>query len=159
VYIIGELIAPVEIRRGRVTGRSMGKTMIAVARGTKGSIDFVPVTLRDREAEMASRYLGDGSLVAVEGHLRSAVMADLEADERPVLRRLVWVIADRVTYLRLSRRGHPDPRPRRPHAQHRHDDRDVLPRPPAARPARLRVGIARRAGVRSSLCTSARRDS
>jgi single-stranded DNA-binding protein len=92
VQLIGELVSSVETHRGRITGRHIGKTMLAVHRGTKGDVDFVPVTLRDREAEMGARYLGDGSLVAVEGHLHSAVMAAWDANERP------------VTYLRLPRR-------------------------------------------------------
>ena len=100
VHLIGQLVSPVECRRDQITKRTWGKAIIAVPRGSKGVIDFVPVTLRDREAEMAARYLDDGSLVSVQGHLHSAHRTgDVYA-----VRRFVWVIADRVTYLRLPRR-------------------------------------------------------
>jgi single-stranded DNA-binding protein len=101
VHLIGELVSPVECKRDRITKRAWGKAIIAVPRGSKGVIDFVPVTLRDREAEMAARYLDDGSLVSIQGHLHSAHrIGDVYA-----ARRFVWVIADRVTYLRLPRRA------------------------------------------------------
>src|SRR3981081_4817112 len=103
VYLIGELVMPLELRRDRNSGRTWGKTVIAVPR-TKGIIDFVPVTLRDREAEMAARYLGDGSLVGIEGYIHSAVQPNPIVDDVRVIRRSLRVIADRVTYLRLPRR-------------------------------------------------------
>lgn len=104
VHLIGELVSPVAINRDRITQRTWGKTVIAVARGIKGGIDFVPVTLRDRDAEMAARYLGDGSLVAIEGHLHSELRPHPGGHDMFAVRRHVWVIADRVTYLRLLRR-------------------------------------------------------
>jgi len=65
----------------------------------------VPVTLRDREAKMAARYLGDGSLVAIEGYIHSALQPNpIVVNDVRAVRRSLWVIADRVTYLRLARR-------------------------------------------------------
>ncbi len=104
VHLIGELVNPVAVKRDRITKRVWGKVIIAVPRGSKGTIDFVPVTLRDREADMAARYLGDGSLVSIEGHLHSTVRPNTDGGELVAMRRLVWVIADRVTYLRMPRR-------------------------------------------------------
>jgi single-stranded DNA-binding protein len=75
-----------------------------VPRGESGAIDFVPVTLSNREAEMAARYLGDGSLVSIEGRLHSAVRPELDGGELVAVRRSLWVVADGVTYLRIARR-------------------------------------------------------
>jgi len=104
VRLVGELVNPVALRRDRVGKRAWGKTIIAVPCEGSGDIDFVPVTLRNREAEMAARYLGDGSLVSIDGHLHSAVRPELENGELGTVRRSLWVIADRVTYLRIARR-------------------------------------------------------
>jgi single-stranded DNA-binding protein len=102
VHIVGELVSAVEVNRDRITNRAWARAVIAVPRGSRGAIDFVPVTLRDREAEMAARYLGDGSLVSIDGHLHSAVQPGRGVGDG---RRLLWVIADRVTYMRLARRA------------------------------------------------------
>ena len=104
VLLVGELVTPLELKRDRTSKRSWGRTVIAVPRGSGGAIDFVPVTLRDREADMAARYLGDSSLVSIEGHIHSALRPNPIADDVRAVRRCLWVIADRVTYLRLPRR-------------------------------------------------------
>src|SRR5579859_5594061 len=105
VRLVGELVYPVAVTRDRITKRTWGKVIIAVPRGAKGGTDFVPVTLSNREAEMAARYLGDGSLVAIEGRLHSAVRPELDGGELvAVRRRSLWVIANRITYLRIARR-------------------------------------------------------
>ena len=96
VELIGDLVSPVEVRRDWSTGRSLGKAIIAVRRGVLG-VDFVPVTLWGREATDASKYLGEGSTVAVRGHIHSGVLVGDAASARR--RRLVYVIADKVTYL------------------------------------------------------------
>jgi single-stranded DNA-binding protein len=107
-HLIGELVTPPEIKRDRNSARCWGRTVIAIPRGSKGGIDFVPVTLRDGEADMAARYLGDGSVISVEGHLHSAWRPDPGTDVR-AMRHSLWVIADRVTYLivRQPRGGRP----------------------------------------------------
>jgi len=104
VRLIGELVNPVALRRDRIGKRAWAKTIIAVPCESSGAIDFVPVTLRNREAEMAARYLGDGSLVSIDGHLHSAVRPELDGGELVAVRRSLWVIADRITYLRIARR-------------------------------------------------------
>lgn len=104
VHLIGELVNPVAVRRDRFGKRAWGKTVMAVPRGGTGIIDFVPVTLSGREAEMAARYLGDGSLVSIEGHLHSAVRPELDGGELVAMRRSLWVVTDRIAYLRIVRR-------------------------------------------------------
>jgi single-stranded DNA-binding protein len=96
IDLVGDLVSPVELRRDRITGRTFGKTIIAVPHGLDG-VDFVPVTLVGREAIDAAKYLGDGSSVAVRGHLHSGAVAERDGDVRR--RRLVVVLVDRVTYL------------------------------------------------------------
>jgi single-stranded DNA-binding protein len=104
VYLIGELVNPVVVKRDRFNKRAWGNTVIAVPRGSKGAIDFVPVTLSNHEAEMAARYLGDGSLVSIEGRLHSAVRPEPDGGELVAVRRSLCVIADRIAYLRIARR-------------------------------------------------------
>jgi len=58
----------------------------------------VPVTLWDREAVDASKYLGDGSKVAVRAHIHSRVVVERPGNDGKRLR-LLYVIAERVTYL------------------------------------------------------------
>lgn len=94
VHLVGDIVLPVELRRDRITGRTFGKALIAVPNGVHGTY-FVPVTLRGNEAVDAANYLGEGSRVDVTGHIHSAY----RADGRP--RRVLYVIADRVTYLNL----------------------------------------------------------
>jgi single-stranded DNA-binding protein len=102
VLLVGELVSPVVVKRDRISKRTWGKAIIAVPRGGAAGIDFVPVTLRDREAEMAARYLDDGSLVSIKGRLHSAVRFEPDANDVYAVRRSLWVIAERVTYLRLG---------------------------------------------------------
>jgi single-stranded DNA-binding protein len=111
VHLIGELVTPLELKRDRRFKRSWGRTVIAVPRGNSGVVDFVPVTLRDREADMAARYLGDGSLVSIDGHIHSALQPYPTADDLRAVRRSLWVIANRVTYLRLPPRTAAEVRP------------------------------------------------
>jgi single-stranded DNA-binding protein len=92
VRLVGDLVFPVELRRNRTTGQTIGKALIAVPNGVHGTY-FVPITLKGNEAIDAAKYLGEASRVDVTGHIHSAYLAD----RRP--RRVLYVIADRVTYL------------------------------------------------------------
>jgi single-stranded DNA-binding protein len=96
--LIGTVVWPVELRAEQVTRRPFARAMLAVPRDVKG-MDFLPLTLWDREAEDACRYLGEGSLVAVEGHLRSRLVSGTHGQHGA--RRGVYVVADRLSYLRL----------------------------------------------------------
>jgi single-stranded DNA-binding protein len=94
VRLIGDLVFPVELRRDRTTGRTIGKALIAIPNGVHGTY-FVPVTLRGNEAVDAAKYLGEASRVDVTGHIHSAYVTD--GDRRT--RRVLYVIADNVTYV------------------------------------------------------------
>jgi single-stranded DNA-binding protein len=97
VELIGDLVSPVEVRRDWSTGRTIAKAIVAVSRGVLG-VEFIPVTLWGREATDASAYLGEGSTVAIKGHIHSGFLIDRGAGGSR-RRRLVYVIADRVAYL------------------------------------------------------------
>jgi single-stranded DNA-binding protein len=98
VELIGVLIWPVEMRRDAATTRPIGKLMLAVTSGAR-PLEFIPVTLRGREAADAAKYLGEGSRISVRGHLHSALITDRDQHGRRRTRRVVTVMADRVTYL------------------------------------------------------------
>ncbi len=98
LQLVGKLVWPVEVQRERGTGLTVAKAMIAVPNRVTG-IDFIPVTLRDNEAVDASKYLGDGSLVAVDGHVHSALVTDRYTWGAKRTRRVLSVRVDRVTYL------------------------------------------------------------
>jgi hypothetical protein len=98
VRLIGDLVFPVELRRDRTTGRTIGKALIAVPNGVHGTY-LVPLALRGNEAADAAKHLGEASRVDVTGHIHSAYLADPDTygDRRP--RRVLYVIADDVTYI------------------------------------------------------------
>lgn len=98
INLIGVVVWSVELRYDRVTGRTIGKAMIAVSSDTRG-LDFVPITLYEREAADAARYLGEGSRVAVKGHLHSELVTERDAHGARRTRRLLHVMVDRITYL------------------------------------------------------------
>jgi single-strand DNA-binding protein len=103
VELVGNLVFPVEVNRMRGTAPAMARAVIAVARGGVKGLDFVPLTLRGRDVLDAAAYLGEGSLIAVSGHLHSVLLTDRDSDGSPNRRRRqLYVIADRVTYHRVN---------------------------------------------------------
>ena len=112
VQLTGVLVWPVEVHRDRNTGQTIGKAMVAVSCGVN-DLHFVPVRLRGREAIDAANYLGEGSRVDIKGHLHSVLVTDRGAAGATRKRRLVYVIADRITYLTVHppRGGDRLPRP------------------------------------------------
>jgi len=100
LQLIGKLVWPVEVRRERGTGLTIARAMVAVSNDDDVTgIDFIPVTLRDNDALDAAKYLGDGSLIALDGRLHSALVTDRYAQSARRTRRVVSVTVDRVTYL------------------------------------------------------------
>src|SRR5262245_44602064 len=87
VDLIGDLVSPVQVRRDWSTGRTMGRAILAVPH--EAGMDLIPVTLWGREAVDAARYLGEGSTVAVKGHIHSGFLAERVASSRPGAR--CWV--------------------------------------------------------------------
>ena len=103
VELVGNLVFPVAVRRECDVAPTIARAVIAVARVGAPGLDFVPLTLRGREAIDAAAYLGEGSLIAVHGHLHSVLLVERDSHGRPKRReRPLYVIADRVTYLRVQ---------------------------------------------------------
>src|SRR5579859_5500236 len=98
VVLIGVLACPVELRELSM-GRTIGKTIIAVSRGADVGTYWIGLTLWDRQAINAARYLGQGSQVAVQGRLHGAYRTTWAADGTRGSRRTVDVVVDRITYL------------------------------------------------------------
>jgi single-strand DNA-binding protein len=108
VQLIGNLGRAVELRE-LGGGKVVGKTILAVSRMRKGEragTDWIPITLWDRQAQSAAKYLGRGSRVAIEGRLHGdfvPVKGGEGEAKRSQLR--LEVVVDRITYLTPPKRG------------------------------------------------------
>ncbi len=100
VQLIGDIVWPVEVWTDGATGRTFGKTMLAVSADTDPLV-FVPLILQDSEATDAGMYLGEGSHVKVSAHLHSSLVTYHDASHNKRTRRVLHVITDSVTYLAL----------------------------------------------------------
>jgi single-stranded DNA-binding protein len=98
VQLIGMLVCPVELRTLRI-GRTFGKTIIAVPRGIELGTDWVTLTLWDRQAVNAARYLNEGARVAIEGRIHGTYRVTKADDGSKRTRRSVEVIVERIAYL------------------------------------------------------------
>lgn len=106
LQLIGKVVWPVEVERERGTGLTIARAMVAVANDNDMTgIDFIPVTLRDNDAIDASRYLGDGSLIALDGRVHSRLVTDRYAHGAKRRRRVLSVGVERVTYLVVREPG------------------------------------------------------
>ena len=108
VQLIGNLARAVELRE-LGGNKVVGKTLLAVSRmhkGTRTGTDWIPITLWDRTAQSAARYLEKGSRVAVQGRLHGDyVPIKGQAEGEAKRSRLVLeVIVDRITYLSAVKR-------------------------------------------------------
>ncbi|SRR5712691_2854494 len=108
VHLIGNLARAVELRE-LGGGKVVGKSLVAVSRMRKGErigTDWIPVTLWDRQAQSAAKYLGKGSRVAVEGRLHGDYVPVKGGEGEAKRSRLVLeVVVDRITYLSPPRRA------------------------------------------------------
>jgi single-strand DNA-binding protein len=108
VQLIGNLGRAVELRE-LGGNKVVGKTLLAVSRmhkGTRTGTDWIPITLWDKQAQAAARYLEKGSRVAIQGRLHGDyVPVKGQAEGEPKRSRLVLeVIVDRITYLSAVKR-------------------------------------------------------
>src|SRR5215831_16412560 len=108
VQLIGNLGRAVELRE-LGGGKVVGKTILAVSRTVRGArvgTDWIPITLWDKHAQAAAKYLEKGSRVAVQGRLHGDfVPVKGLAEGEPKRSRLVLeVIVDRITYLSPMKR-------------------------------------------------------
>jgi single-strand DNA-binding protein len=108
VQLLGNLARAVDLRE-LGGGKVVGKSMLAVSRmnkGTRVGTDWIPITLWDRQAQSAARYLDKGSRVAVQGRLHGDFVPVKGAEGEARKSRLVLeVIVERITYLSPMRRS------------------------------------------------------
>jgi single-strand DNA-binding protein len=107
VQLIGNLGRAVELRE-LGGNKVVGKSILAVSRmnkGTRTGTDWIPVTLWDRQAQAAARYLDKGSRIAIQGRLHGdfVPVKGAEGDGKKTQLRLE-VVVDRITYLSPMKR-------------------------------------------------------
>lgn len=99
VVLIGRLCQDVEVRYTS-TGKAVGNFTLAVDRafkkqdGTRDT-DFLRIVVWDKAAEACSKYIGKGSLVAIEGRIQSRSYETQDGQKRTA----VEVVAENVRYL------------------------------------------------------------
>jgi single-strand DNA-binding protein len=108
VQLIGNLARAVELRE-LGGNKVVGKSLLAVSRmhkGTRTGTDWIPITLWDKQAQAAARYLEKGSRVAIQGRLHGDyVPVKGQAEGEAKKSRLVLeVVVDRITYLSALKR-------------------------------------------------------
>ena len=108
VQLIGNLARAVELRE-LGGNKVVGKSILAVSRthkGTRTGTDWIPITLWDRQAQAAAKYLDKGSRVAIQGRLHGdyvPVKGQAEGEAKRS-RLALEVIVDRITYLSAVKR-------------------------------------------------------
>lgn len=97
VVLIGRLTRDPELRYTPANGVAVATFTLAVNRRFKQQqeADFIPIVVWQQQAENCAKYLGKGSLVAVEGRLQIRSYEDREGQRRTVAE----VVADSVQFL------------------------------------------------------------
>lgn len=99
VVLIGRLCQDVDIRQTS-SGTPVGNFTLAVDRafkkqdGTRDT-DFLRIVVWDKAAEACSKYIGKGSLVAIEGRIQSRSYETQDGQKRTA----VEVVAENVRFL------------------------------------------------------------
>ena len=99
VVLIGRLCQDVDIRQTS-SGTPVGNFTLAVDRafkkqdGTRDT-DFLRIVVWDKAAEACSKYIGKGSLVAIEGRIQSRSYETQDGQKRTA----VEVVAENIRYL------------------------------------------------------------
>lgn len=103
VVLIGRLTKDPELRYTPAQGTPVAGFTLAVNRRFKSEgqqdADFVPIVVWRKQAENCARYLGKGSMVAVEGRLQIRSYEDREGQRRTVAE----VVANSVQFLDTRR--------------------------------------------------------
>ena len=99
VVLIGRLCQDIDIRTTS-SGTAVGNFTLAVDRsfkkqdGTRDT-DFLRIIVWDKVAEACSKYIGKGSLVAIEGRIQSRSYETQEGQKRTA----VEIVAENIRYL------------------------------------------------------------
>lgn len=100
IVLIGRLTKDPELRYTPANGVAVATFTLAVNRkfvgqGQQREADFIPIVVWRAAAENCAKYLGKGSLVAVEGRLQVRSYEDREHQRRTIAE----VVADSVQFL------------------------------------------------------------
>lgn len=100
IVLIGRLTRDPELRYTPANGVAVATFTLAVDRrfaqqGQQKETDFIPIVTWRGQAENCAKFLGKGSLVAVEGRLQIRSYEDREGQRRTAAE----VIADSVQFL------------------------------------------------------------
>ncbi|MDW7652372.1 MAG: single-stranded DNA-binding protein [Bacillota bacterium] len=100
IVLIGRLTKDPELRYTPANGVAVATFTLAVNRrfsqqGQQREADFIPIVVWRTQAENCAKYLGKGSLVAVEGRLQIRSFEDREGQRRT----MAEVVADSVQFL------------------------------------------------------------
>ncbi len=107
IVLVGRLTRDPELRYTPANGVAVASFTLAVNRRFKQQgqqeADFVPIVVWRQQAENCAKYLGKGSLVAVDGRLQIRSYEDREGQRKYVAE----VVADSVQFLESGkdRRG------------------------------------------------------
>ncbi len=100
IVLIGRLTKDPELKYTPAKGTAVATFTLAVNRrfsqqGQQREADFVPIVVWQAQAENCAKFLGKGSLVAVEGRLQIRSYEDREGQRRTATE----VVADSVQFL------------------------------------------------------------
>lgn len=97
IVLIGRLTKDPELRYTPTNGVAVASFTLAVNRrfSQQREADFIPIVVWKVQAENCAKYLGKGSLVAVEGRLQIRSYEDREGQRRTVAE----VVAESVQFL------------------------------------------------------------
>lgn len=99
IVLIGRLTRDPELRYTTTNGVAVATFTLAVDRrftqGQQREADFIPIVTWRNQAENCAKFLGKGSLVAVEGRLQIRSYDDREGQRRTAAE----VVADSVQFL------------------------------------------------------------
>jgi single-strand DNA-binding protein len=112
VVLIGRLTQDPELRYTPTSGVAVASFTLAVNRMVRQQgqqeADFIPIVVWRTQAENCAKYLGKGSLVAVEGRLQIRKYEDREGQRRTAAE----VVAERVQFLDTrNKRSESEPPP------------------------------------------------
>jgi single-strand DNA-binding protein len=101
VVLIGRLTKDPELRYTPANGVAVASFTLAVNRRFKQQqeADFIPIVVWQKQAENCAKYLGKGSLVAVEGRLQIRSYEDREGQKRTIAE----VVGESVQFLESNR--------------------------------------------------------
>lgn len=97
IVLVGNLTKDPELRYTPANGVAVASFTLAVNRrfSQKKETDFVPIVVWRVQAENCAKYLGKGSMVAVDGRLQIRSYEDREGQKRTIAE----VVADSVQFL------------------------------------------------------------